>query len=135
MVKVRKCSIDDVTWLVNLAQEFNDNHFGIPINRQKTRDYLWTMVKTGTCFRTDNAAIVGMLVSDPFRDWSVLVEIGWFSNHPGEGMALLDRFILEGIVLHVDEVRMTTLHSNPGVAAVLKRKGFDPVETSHRLIM
>ena len=135
MVNVRKCTVLDVSWLVNLAQEFNDKHFGIPINREKTRDYLWDMVEKGVCFRTDNAAIVGMLVSDPFRDWSVLVEIGWFSNHPGEGIALLDRFIMAGETHLVDEVRMTTLHSNPGVAAVLKRKGFDPVETSHRLIM
>lgn len=135
MVNVRKCTVEDVDWLVNLAQEFNDKHFGIPINRYQTKTYLWDMVDSGVCFRTDNAAIVGMLVSDPFRDWNVLVEIGWFSNHPGEGMALLDTFIRAGDIRLVDEVRMTTLHSNPGVAAVLKRKGFDPVETSHRLIM
>lgn len=135
MVEVRKCTVLDVSWLVNLAQEFNDKHYGIPINRYKTRDYLWDMVEKGVCFRTDNAAIVGMLVSDPFRDWNVLVEIGWFSTHPGEGVALLDKFITAGHYNRVNEVRMTTLERNKGVEALLNRKGFEPVETSHRLIL
>lgn len=132
---IRKCDKGDVDWLVELATRFNNKHFGIPINPDKSRHYLDQMVEYGICFRGNNGAIVGVIAPDPFRDWTVLVEIGWFTDKPGEGLALLDEFIDAGREWGVDEVRMTTLEVNKSVATVLERKGFKPVETSHRLLL
>lgn len=132
---IRQCNANDLMWLLDLTQQFNDKLFDVPLNRDKSFDYLAAMIEHGVCYRGNHGAIVGMVAPDPFRDWNVLVEIGWFTDTPGEGLALLDTFIEHGRQVGVDEVRMTTLERNKSVAKLLQRKGFVPIETSHRLLL
>lgn len=125
---------DDLDWLLEVTVEFNDKWYGVPINREKTLRTLEEIIMgpAGVGFRTDHGAIIGTIEDDPFRDYTVLQERGWYATDRS-GIALLDTFVNYGHELGVDEVRVGNLHSNPGVSKLLERKGFTPVETSHGL--
>ncbi len=125
---------DDIEWLLGLTQEFNDKWYGVPINPDKARRALRRIItgSDGIGFRTDHGAIVGTVEDDPFRDYVVLQERGWYSTDRS-GIALLNEFIGHGVAIGVHEIRVCHLHSNPGVSQLLERKGFTPKETSHGL--
>lgn len=130
---VRNCTLDDIDWLVSKANEFNDKHYDIPLNQDKLWNYLTAVIQSseGVALRTDHGAIVGMYVTDPLRDWEVLVETAWYSTGM-DGIRLLNAFERRGHC--VDEVRMSHLHVNPTVAKLLDRRGYVAMETSHRLL-
>lgn len=136
MTKVRDCTLDDIPFLIERAEHFNDRYYGIPLNIDKLVNYLTGLivVEQGVVLRTDTGAITGVHISDPCRDWEVLVETAWFSEGRG-GLRLLDAFEHRGMELGVDEVRMTTLEVNAGVEKVLMRRGYTSIETSHRLLL
>ena len=126
---VRRMTTDDLPWLHDLAVQFNDKYVGVPLNYTKTSAMLTHMINTGVALRSDNGAIVGIIMDDPFRDTTFLVEIGWYADD-GTGMKLLDAFIEEGRQAGVDQVRMTTLHSNRGAEVCMRRRRFTPLEHS-----
>ena len=133
-MSVRVCTQDDVDFLLSLTTEFNDTLYHIPLSPEKSRAHLSNLVQHGICFRTDRGAIVGAVADDPFRDWVALVELGWFCTTPADGVRLLQAFERTAEELEVNEVRMTTLETNKSVGGLLKRRGYFPVETSHRLL-
>ena len=137
MGNIRKCTWQDTGWVTAIAEQFNNKLFDVPFNYDRGCEYIDRMIwnPDGVCFRGDYGAIIGVVAPDPFRDWTVLVEIGWYTEKPGEGLQLLDRFIDEGRSRGVNEIRMTTLERNKSVAKLLERKGFVPIETSHRLLL
>ena len=134
MTEVRDATAEDIDFLMQKARAFNDKHFDIPLNEAGMRDYLLAMIQheNGVCLITDSGVIVGVLHTDPRWDWTVLVETGWFSEGR-DGLRLLEEFEKRGRDAGVDEVRMTTLAVNSGVDRLLARKGYTPIETSHRL--
>ena len=129
---IRHLEIEDLDWLVDLTVEFNDTHYGIPLDLNKTRKTLEYLILdgTGVGFRSENGAIIGNIEEDPFRDYAVLQERGWFSKDRS-GIKLLRAFTNYGLELGVSEVRVSTLESNPGVKRVLKRYNYKPIEVSH----
>lgn len=135
MAKVRACTLEDIDWMMETAKEFNDKYFYVPLDLEKSAIHLVNVVTHGVAIRSDDAVIIGMWHMDPMRDWSVLVELGWYSHKPGEGIAVLKEFVNQGHKAGVDEIRMTTLSTNTGAARILERLGFSPVETSHRLLI
>lgn len=130
---VRECTLDDVDFLIELATRFNDEYYGIPLNPDKLWDYMWKVVQhpDGVALRTDHGAIIGMFAEDPFRDWTALIETGWYSTGR-DGLQLLKEFEKRGKL--ADEVRMSTLETNPKVVSLLHRRGYASIETSHRLL-
>jgi len=136
VTKVRDATTGDIEFLIEKAYAFNNDYYGIPLNREGLRDYLSAMIDSpaGVCLISDTGGIVGVVHRDPRWDWSVLVELAWYSEGR-DGLALLAAFERRGADLGVDEIRMTTLAANPGVDRVLARRGYEPVETSHRLIL
>lgn len=131
---IRTITEDDLDWLVELTTEFNDQYYGIPLNLNKTRRTLWSLITgpNGVCFRSDSGAIIGTIEDDPFRDYVVLQERGWFSTDRS-GIALLREFTDYGTELGVNEIRMCTLNSNKRVDKLLLKYGYNPIETSHGL--
>ncbi|WFG40930.1 hypothetical protein ParaMal1_00046 [Paracoccus phage ParMal1] len=136
MTKVLDCTLDDMEFLIEKAQHFNDRYYGIPLNLDKLTQYLTGLIAAdqGVVLRTETGAITGVHISDPCRDWEVLVETAWYSEGR-DGLRLLAAFEDRGMNLGVDEVRMTTLEVNAGVEKVLTRRGYTRMETSHRLIL
>lgn len=125
---------DDLEWLLELTIQFNDEWYGVPINEYKARDALEEIIlgPAGVGFRTEHGAIIGTIEDDPFRDYTVLNERGWYATDRS-GVKLLNAFVEYGKELGVDEIRVGHLHKNDGVSKLLERKGFTPVETSHGL--
>ena len=136
MTRVRDCTMDDLSFLIEKAHSFNSRYYDIAINPEKLEQYLTGLIvsEQGVVMRTDTGAITGVHVSDPCRDWEVLVETAWYSEGR-DGLRLLAAFEQRGIDWGIDEVRMTTLEVNSGVERVLKRRGYSVIETSHRLIL
>jgi len=136
VTKVHECTLDDVPFLMEKIHQFNDTYYDVPLNTQKARDHLVDVLVAdqGLVLRTTSGMITGVFVSDPLRDWNVLVETAWYSEGR-DGIRLLAEFERRALLAGMDEVRMTTLSVNSGVDAVLKRRGYSAMETSHRLIL
>lgn len=136
MTKVHECTLDDVPFLMEKVHQFNADYYDVPLNTKKARDHLVDVLvsEQGLVLRTSSGMIAGVFVSDPLRDWNVLVETAWYSEGR-DGIKLLAEFERRAALAGVDEVRMTTLSVNSGVDAVLKRRGYSSMETSHRLIL
>lgn len=136
MTEVRDCTLADLSFLLEKAHAFNSRYYGIPLNPEKLEQYLTGLIvaEQGVVLRTDTGAITGVNISDPCRDWEVLVETAWYSEGR-DGLRLLAAFEQRGLEWGLDEVRMTTLEVNSGVERVLKRRGYSVMETSHRLIL
>lgn len=130
---IRKCTIEDLPFITNLAIQFNEELHDVPLNLEKLHQFLVGIITNGVCLRGENSAIAGVVAEDPVRDWTYLVEMGWYSK-TGEGVRLLKEFEKVGDELGVDEIRMTTLYANPDADSILIRLGYEPIETSHRLI-
>lgn len=136
MTKVRDATMRDIDFLMEKAYAFNNQYYGIPLNRDGVHEYLKAIIEHehGVCLVSDTGAIVGVLHKDPRWNWTVLVETAWYSEGR-DGLKLLDAFEKRGASLGADEVRMTTLAVNPLVDRVLARRGYEPIETSHRLLL
>lgn len=133
---IRHCQPSDMKWLIDKAFAFNSKYYDVPLDIQRLEDYLWEAIHNpnGVVLRSEHSAIVGVVIDDPFRDWKVLVEIAWYSEGR-DGLRLLDTFEDVGRCHAVNEIRMTTLEVNKGVEKVLARRGYKPIETSHRLLI
>jgi len=130
---IRILKEDDLDWLVNLTVEFNDNYYGIPLNLPKTRETLKGIITKpyGVGFRSEYGAIIGTIEDDPFRDYVVLQERGWFAKK--DGLQLLNHFTEYGKSIGVHEIRMTTLQCNNRVGLLLTKRNYMPIETSYGL--
>ncbi len=134
-MNVRQAERSDIPAIYDMAFGFNEDYFDIPLDMDSCLNTMVDTINNHVAFVSDTGFIGGWLVKDPVRDHVVLVETAWYCTGR-EGIALLNRFIEEGRKLMVDEVRMTTLETSPKAAtAILKRKGFAPIETSHRLLL
>lgn len=84
-------------------------------------------------FRTDAGFIAGALAPswcDP--NWLIAIELAWWSED-GAGMRLLRQFEAWAQENGANEIRMTTLTSNPRAAAALR--SYEPTETSYRKVL
>lgn len=137
MTKVRNAVHEDVDRLLEMTIAFNDEYYDVPINPEKAVAHITHLIEQpiGVVLMTDHGLISGIMVDDPFRDWTVLAETGWYSTKPVQAIRLLEAFEDRGQVLGVDEIRLCTLQSNPGVQRLLARRGYSVIETSHRLLL
>jgi len=128
---IRMAGSGDLEFLMIITQEFNDKLYGVPLNIDKTWDTLELIVEgpMGVAYVSDRGAIVGTIEEDPFRNYTVLQERGWYATDRS-GLRLLRAFIQHGIDIGVDEIRMTTLEINPAAERLLEHSGFDRKETS-----
>ena len=134
MSRIRRATTDNEEDLYEMVLAFNAEYFGIPINPEKLEQWVQLHLQAGIILMSEDGFISGLYVPDPLRDHNVLLESGWFSrdNH---GARLLLKFINHAREIGVDEVRMTTLSTSPEAAnQMLTRLGFEPVETSWRLL-
>jgi len=132
---VRRALVSDVDHILDIAEVFNDD-YGLPeINTERARTALLGFIKHGTVFCSGAGAIVGMTYTDPFRDRTLLLEIGWYADGGGmTGVKLLNAFIKEAKKLEVDAVIMSTLsNSDLRIGKFLERQGFSVSETSYTL--
>lgn len=131
---IRKAELSDMTHIMSLIRTFNDKYFGIPVNTYKTIEMATWIIEDGVGLISERGFIGGVFVNDLIRDWTILQELGWYSEDKS-GIKLLDAFITAGKDAHVDEVRVCTLEtSSPIAGRILQRKGFAPLEMSYRLI-
>jgi len=135
---IRALEPRDFDWLCKLTHKFNDELYDVPLNEQKLENTLIQFCHPECIkhigYRSDKGAIIGIVTEDPLRDWTVMVELGWYANDRS-GIRLLDHLEQAARDVQCDEVRMTTLERNPRVADLLKRRGYTPIETSHRLLL
>lgn len=136
MIKVRDANLGDIEFLMEKAYAFNDRYYGIPLDPGGLYRYIEAMIESpdGVCLISDTGGIVGVIHKDPRWDWKVLVETAWYSEGR-DGLRLIRAFEERGMEVGCNEVRMTTLAVNPGVDRLLARRGYKPIETSHRLIL
>lgn len=134
LVSIRTATADDWDEVADKVLDFNNHYYGIPVDLDKLEHWFASHMQFGVILLSKRGFISGLFVDDPVRHWSALAETGWFD--PGlDGVRLLDAFIALGKD-KVDEVRMTTLHTSPQSAdRLLKRRGFETIEFSHRLLM
>ena len=131
---IRSATHDDLPDIMDLIYKFNDEYFGIPVNRLKTMEMVTWIIEDGVGLISERGFIGGVFVNDLIRDWTILQELGWYSEDKS-GIKLLDAFIEAGRDRGVDEVRVCTLEtSSPIAGRILQRKGFAPLEMSYRLI-
>lgn len=123
---------EDIDWLLNISYEFNEIYYDLPLNLKKARksilDYLELPSVIG--FKSKTGYIIGGIEDDPFRDYVVLKEYVWFSKDKS-GLELLKAFERHAIICGVNEIRMTTLSSNPTIGKIINRLGYEELETSH----
>ncbi len=132
---VRRAEFEDVEYILEMAYRFNERFFDLPLNEDKTRAMIEHTIEMHVAFISRFGFIGALIVDDPVRDHVVLVETAWYAEGR-EGLHLLNALITEGRRLCCDEVRMTTLNTSPAAAtAILSKKGFAPLETSHRLML
>lgn len=134
-VVVRRAELSDMTQIIKLCERFNKEYFGIPLDLEKTIAMVVWIIEDGVGFVSTSGFIGGVPTTDLIRNWTLLQEFGWYAEDRS-GIALLDAFIQAGRDLGVDEVRVCTLEtSSPMAGRILQRKGFAPLETSHRLML
>ena len=130
---IRLATVDDEDQLIELALAFNAAYFDIPVVPEKLDAWITTHMQHGVTYLSEDGFISGLIVPDPLRDHTVLLETGWFSRD-NQGARLLLKFIATGRE-YADEVRMTTLSNSPPEAAyILDRLGFKEIERSWRLM-
>ena len=128
---------DDLEDIIDIATVFNDKYGDMPLNPDKARTSLRHFIQEGVVFNTPLGAIVGIILEDPFRDVTTLLEIGWYAEAQGRsGLALLKAFIEEGRNQGVDSIVLSTLtQSDPRVNTLLERMGFKETETAFTLTL
>jgi len=130
---IRRATLDDMSAILPLAIEFNDQYFGIPLDMEKAITVICMIIEEGEAWISDGGFIGALYVEDLMRDWTVLQEVAWYSTDK-TGMLLLDELIRQGEIAGVDEVRVSTLATSSKILGkLLQRKGFAPFEQSYRL--
>jgi len=135
--KVKRAEAEDLEHILDIAHVFNDKYMDVPLNPDKARTSLRQLIEDGVVFCADTGAIVGAVYEDPFRDRTLLLEIGWYAEDRSmTGVALLHKFIQAGRELKVDAVVMSTLStSSERTTSLLNRMGFSTTEHTHTLEM
>lgn len=132
---IRKaCTTNDTMTVLDMAAAFNAQYYSVPLNTDRCAAWITRCIADGIIFLAEDGFIGGALVQDPCRDWTALVEFGWYAKTSGP--QLLKAFIEHGKEMGADEVRITTLNTTPRrVETYLRRTGFTLIEKSHRLIL
>lgn len=133
---IRPATLADVLPILEQAQRFNDRYYTVPLDIKKALNWITYVIEDGVALVSDKGGFIGGIkVTDPARNWDVLVEVCWYSEDR-TGAYLLKAFNAAGIELGVDEVRMTTLTASPPIAEhMLNRLGYKPMEVSYSLIL
>lgn len=131
---MRRATAEDYPALAEMAQEFNHGYYGQEINPDKMRAWFDHHLQHGVILVGDRSYVSAILVADPMRDRTAVVETGWYAND-GQGARLMLGLIKYAKEVGADELRASTLNTSPPEAeALLSRLGFEiGIERSHRL--
>lgn len=131
---MRRATSADFLAIVEMAQEFNHGYYGIPLAEEKLRTWFDHHLANGVILMGRRSYVSAIHVADPLRDWTAVVETGWYSDD-GQGARLMLGLINYAREVGADELRASTLNTSPPEAeALLSRLGFEmSVERSHRL--
>ena len=130
---IRKCGPSDVAFLFELARKFNAELNLPALDEARSRETFAALIYSphGVVLRGDSAAILGVLVEDPFRDRVYLQEIGWYAEKgSADGMRLLAAFQDAGKQAGAHAVHMATMQHKMCATArtVLQRRGYTELE-------
>lgn len=131
---IRVAHFSDIPRILTQVRKFNDTYYDVPLDEDRAEEFITRLVSgdEGVVMISDAGFIAAVPMTDPFRSKRYLVEIGWYAED-NSGLRLLKSLEDYARMRLYDEVRMTTLESNPGVEKLLSRKGYTAIETSHRL--
>lgn len=119
-----------------MTQAFNQMYYSIPVNPEKLRVWFEYHLTTGVVLMGTSSYVSAILVSDPVRDWTAVVETGWYATD-GQGARLMLSLIKYAREIGADELRACTMNTSPLEAeCLLSRLGFElGIERSHRLLL
>lgn len=135
---IRAATIDDIPALVEMGREFHSmSGMACGFDSAAFSQMLKNMiVDDGAAVFRGEGGFIGGVVTPAYLDpsWKMAVELFWWSSG-GEGVRLLTAFEDWSQLMAVDEIRMTTLASNPRPTTVIGRRGYDAAEISHMRVM
>jgi len=81
--------------------------------------------------------ICGIIAPDPFTGKSVALKSSWIVDpeKPGDGLALLKRFEAWVTANGAERLIMSHTHGDEGVARILIRRGYAPVEVKYERLI
>lgn len=129
---IREATYRDLSWLTDLAVEFNDRFYDEPIDYWKTYDYLEHVLDIGVIFRSDTGAIAGAIHRDERWASRVAVELGWYSEG-ADGIRLWKAFETWAKRMEADQIAMSALvTSDPRLDAVMHKRGYEVAEITYK---
>lgn len=130
---IRPASLDDIPSLLAMGREFHAAS-GLPFSFDEAAmgRVLAGLIGSdqAVVLMTDRGVIGGALnpaYCDP--SWIMAVELFWWAK--GDGLALLRAFEDWAKEAGASEVRMTSIYDLPRADAILRRKGYRPLEISY----
>lgn len=132
---IRFADASDFPRVLELTKEFNEHYFWVPLNEHKFEAWFDQHMNAGLVLMSDTGFVSALTVVDPVRDWTVLVETGWYDTGR-QGLRLMHRLVKEFRAGDYNELRVCTMStSTVGLDNLLTRLGFTlDVERSHSLM-
>ena len=131
---IRPIVPNDFPAVAQMAKRFSD--LGPQgFNEEEFLEAPQNAVDLGGAFRSEKGFIFGALAPAYCnRNWLIAIELAWWAED-GKGLSLLAAFEGWARDCGAKEVRMTTLHVNPGPEKILARRGYERAEISHRKVI
>jgi len=133
---IRPATPADIPTLLAMGRRFHAaSGMPAPFDADATGAVLARLIGGGgVVLLTDRGCIGGILAPLWFAPaWRMAVEMFWWAE--GDGLALLRAFEAWARAEGAQEVRMTTLHALPRADAIMRRRGYAPVEISYTKVL
>ena len=134
---MRPATSADIPRLVDMGRKFHAaSGVACPFDEGPVSAVLINLISspTGCLIVSEGGAIGGMLApAYCARSWSMAIEMFWWAER--DGLRLLRAFEDWAREQGADEVRMTTLSALPRADALLRHKGYAPVEISYTKVI
>lgn len=129
---IRQATVGDIPQLLAWGAKFHaQGASGPAYDRRAVSDLLARMTSGGGVVLMHDDGMIGGVLAPAYCDpaWIMAVELFWWADR--DGMALLRAFEDWARENGAAEVRMTTLAKLPRADALLRRKGYAPIEISY----
>jgi GNAT superfamily N-acetyltransferase len=134
---IREAFGADMPRLMDMGRKFHAaSGIGAELDEGALRGFLSGLLQNDSaCILVgEHGTIGGVLVPAYFNpSWVMAVEAFWWAER--DGLALLREFEAWAAKNGASEVRMTSLASLPRADAVLRRKGYSPIEISYQKVI
>lgn len=132
---IRHATSEDIPQIVAMGEKFHDAaQLPCGYNPAAVTVFCENMVANGVILISKSGMIGGVMMPaycDP--KWSIAVELFWWAEKGG--IDLLKAFEKWAVDSRADEVRMTSLVSLERANRLLKAKGYEAAEISHRKVL